>query len=186
MKPRVWLSRHQAFYSLSRNLPECRQTFSASCSHPCSFERLHVRLISVTPKREPYERFRNPSTRLLSEDSRAVAPVLHWSDRNRNRAGWAPGPGGRITDTVGMFELYRCCSHPLCRNLRGMAARPDRGTPREVARTTRDRRSLTRSAQSPDLHECRTATSTGTPTRYRTSGPSPLRVPPCRTQLFLG
>ena len=44
---------------------------------------------------------------LSSEDNRAVAPVLHRSDRNRNRIGRTTGPGRRVADTVGMFELYR-------------------------------------------------------------------------------
>jgi hypothetical protein len=160
--------------------------FSILLARPCSLEQSHGRIILVATKRDTYERSRLPSSRILSEDSRSVATAPHRSDRNWDGVGRAAGPGERVADTVGMFELYRRRPHPLFGDLRRVATRPDRDTPRKVASSTRGRQSLKRSARSSGIHECRSATSTGTTTRRRASGPSPLRLSPCGTRPLLG
>ncbi len=152
---------------------------------PCSLERSHGKLIPAATKRDAYEQSQLPSWRILSEETRAVATAPYWSDRNWDGVDRATGPGERVADTVGMFELYRRCPHPLCGRIRRVATRPDRDTPRKSASPTRDRQSLKRSARPPGFHECRPATPTGATTRHRASGSSSLRLSRCGTRPLL-
>ena len=110
----------------------------------------------------------------------------HRSDRNRDGVGRATGPRKRVADPVGMFELYRRHPYPMCADLRRGAARPDRSTPRKSASPTRDCRALKKPARPPGLYEYRSATPTGTTTRCRANGPTPLRLSPCGIQPLLG
>ncbi len=115
-----------------------------------------------------------------------MATAPHRSDWNRDDVGWATGPGERVTDTLGMFELYRRRPHSLCSGLCRVATRPDRSTPRKTTSPTRNRQSPKRSTRPSGVHECRVATSTGTSTLCRASGPSPLRLSLCGIWLFFG
>src|SRR5438105_12366311 len=110
----------------------------------------------------------------------------HRGNRNWDGVGRATGQGERAAGPVGMFELYRRRSYPLCADLRRVAARPDRSTPRKNASPTRDRQSLEKPARPPSFYECRSATPTGTTICCHANGPTPLYLSPCGIQPLLG
>lgn len=130
------------------------------------------------------ERTQLPPTRNCSETCSVAATAPHRSDGDS--LGLATGPGRRVADTVGMFQLYRRRTNPLCGGLCRIPTQPNCNAPRNVTGPTRDRQYLKRSARPSDIHQYCVTTSISAATCYRTNDPTPLYLSTFRPQPIPG